>query len=75
MSKLVALRRGAPVRAGLRAAKAQGTALGRPRRVFRRDEARRLRAEGYSWRKIAGMLEVPMSTVIDACRAKKPPAA
>jgi transposase len=43
--------------------------------VFRRDEARRLRAEGYSWRKIAGMLEVPMSTVIDACRAKKPPAA
>src|SRR5687768_2462219 len=27
------------VRAGVRAAKAQGTALGRPRRVFRRDEA------------------------------------
>ena len=34
------------VRAGVRAAKAQGTALGRPRRVFRRDEARRLRGRG-----------------------------
>lgn len=34
------------VRAGVRAAKAQGTALGRPRRVFRRGEAQRLRGGG-----------------------------
>ncbi len=31
------------VRAGVRAAKAKGTRLGRPQRVFRRDEAQRLR--------------------------------
>jgi putative DNA-invertase from lambdoid prophage Rac len=61
------------VRAGVRAAKAQGTALGRPRRVFRRDEALRMRAEGNSWRKIAQTLGLPMSTVIDACRSENPP--
>src|SRR5271170_5868434 len=54
--------------AGVRAAKAKGTALGRPRRVFRRDEVLRLRAEGMSWRKLAQTLDLPMSTVIDACR-------
>ncbi len=54
--------------AGVRAAKARGTALGRPRRVFRRDEAIRLRKQGMSWRKVAETLEMPMSTVIDACR-------
>src|SRR5450756_2562639 len=42
--------------------------LGRPRRVFRRDEALRLRTAGMSWRKIAQLLDVPMSTVIDSCR-------
>ncbi len=62
------------VRAGVRAAKAKGTRLGRPPRVFRRDEARRLRAEGASWREIARALHVPMSTVIDACRSENPPA-
>ena len=60
------------VRAGQRAAKAKGSALGRPRRVFRRDEARRLRAEGKSWRSIAHTLGIPMSTVIDACRSESP---
>jgi DNA invertase Pin-like site-specific DNA recombinase len=54
--------------AGVRAAKANGTRLGRPRRVFRRDEALRLRAEGRSWRSVAQTLDLPMSTVIDACR-------
>jgi len=54
--------------AGVRAAKAKGTRLGRPRRVFRRDEAVRLRAEGKSWRNVAQTLDLPMSTVIDACR-------
>ena len=60
------------VRAGQRVAKAKGTALGRPRRVFRRDEAVRLRAAGESWRNIAKTLGIPMSTVIDACRSESP---
>jgi len=61
------------VRAGLRTAKAQGKALGRPRRAFRRDEAVRLRSQGQSWRKIAQVLDLPMSTVIRACSENPPP--
>ena len=61
------------VRAGVRAAKAQGRVLGRPKRVFRRDQALRIRAQGKSWREIAKALGVPMSTVIDACRSENPP--
>jgi DNA invertase Pin-like site-specific DNA recombinase len=38
-------------------------APGRPKKVFRRDEASRLRAEGTSWREIARLLDVPQSTV------------
>ena len=53
---------------GIRAAQAKGKPLGRPRRVFRRDEALRLRTAGVSWRQIAQLLNVPMSTVIDSCR-------
>jgi len=53
---------------GIRAAQAKGKTLGRPRRVFRRDEALRLRTAGVSWRRIAQLLNVPMSTVIDSCR-------
>ncbi len=63
------------VQAGVRAAKARGTRLGRPQRVFRRDDAIRLRGEGSSWRTIARALDLPMSTVIDACRdrSENPP--
>jgi putative DNA-invertase from lambdoid prophage Rac len=61
------------VQAGVRAAKAKGTRLGRPQRVFRRAEAQRLREQGKSWREIARALEIPMSTVIDACRSENPP--
>jgi putative DNA-invertase from lambdoid prophage Rac len=60
------------VRAGVRNAQAKGTRLGRPQRVFRRAEAQRLRADGQSWREIARTLQVPMSTVIDACRSENP---
>src|SRR5271170_7550716 len=63
--------------AGVRAAKAKGTRLGRPQRVFRRHEAvRHVRAEGKSWRNVAQTLNLPMSTVIDACRpcSENPPA-
>ena len=54
--------------AGVKAAKANGKTLGRPKRVFRRDEAVRLRAEGMSWRKIAAELGVPVTTVVEGCR-------
>jgi DNA invertase Pin-like site-specific DNA recombinase len=53
---------------GVRAARAAGKTLGRPKRVFHRDEALRLRAEGRSWRAIGKELGVPFSTVVDACR-------
>ena len=51
---------------GIQAAKSRGKTLGRPRRVFRRDEAVALRASGLSWRKISERMGVPMSTLIDA---------
>jgi DNA invertase Pin-like site-specific DNA recombinase len=57
--------------AGVRAARANGKILGRPFRVFRRDEAIRLRNEGLSWRAIAKRLEVPVTTVVDACRCSE----
>jgi len=41
---------------GVRAARAKGKHIGRPRRVFRRDEAIRLRNEGHSWRSIGRIL-------------------
>jgi DNA invertase Pin-like site-specific DNA recombinase len=55
------------VRAGLRNAKAKGKTLGHPKRIFRRDEAQRLRGAGMSWRKIAQVLDLPMSTIVSAC--------
>ncbi len=54
--------------AGVKAARDNGKTLGRPRRVFRRDEALKLRGEGLSWRAIAKQMAVPVSTVVDACR-------
>ena len=57
------------VTSGIRAAKASGKCLGRPQRVFRRDQAVAMRADGMSWRRISEALDVPMATVIDACRA------
>ncbi len=54
--------------AGVRAARANGKKLGRPKRVFRRDEVARLREAGQSWRAIAKDLGVPVSTVIDSFR-------
>jgi putative DNA-invertase from lambdoid prophage Rac len=38
-------------------------AVGRPRKIFRRDRAAKLRADGLSWREIARELGVPPSTV------------
>jgi DNA invertase Pin-like site-specific DNA recombinase len=56
------------VLAGVKAARAKGKQVGRPRRVFQRDEAVRLHAEGMSWRRIAVRLKVPVTTVLEACR-------
>jgi DNA invertase Pin-like site-specific DNA recombinase len=53
--------------AGVRAARAAGKTMGRPKRVFRRDEAEQMRAEGRSWREIAAALNVPASTVRGVC--------
>ena len=41
--------------------------IGRPKSLFRVDEARRLRNEGYSWRQIAKELGVPEATVRARC--------
>ncbi|MFL6450069.1 MAG: recombinase family protein [Bryobacteraceae bacterium] len=41
--------------------------IGRPRSLFRVDEARRLRKEGHSWRQIANQLGVPEATVRARC--------
>ncbi len=54
--------------AGVQAARAKGKKLGRPKKVFRRDEVARLREAGESWRAIAKKLGVPVSTVIDSHR-------
>lgn len=55
------------VRSGLERAKAEGTrsgrAIGRPRRDVDVNAARRLRAEGRSWREVAVALKVPLATL------------
>lgn len=50
------------VRAGLRNARAKGKRLGRPRRVVDSSKIVRLRAQGLSWRKVAGELGVGVGT-------------
>jgi DNA invertase Pin-like site-specific DNA recombinase len=50
-------------KAGVERAKRQGKHCGRPRKVWRRDLAAKLRAEGWSWRKISSELGVPVKTI------------
>ena len=61
------------VRAGLSRVRAEGTRsgrpIGRPRAVFRRDEAIELRRNGLSWRQVASKLRVGMTTVRRACQS------
>lgn len=58
-------------RAGVRAAKASGKCIGRPRRVFRRDEVIRLRdQQQLSWRTISRRLGIPVMTLVDAYKTK-----
>jgi DNA invertase Pin-like site-specific DNA recombinase len=54
---------------GIRAAQAAGKHVGRPKRIFRRDEVVRLRdEEGLSWRAIATKLNIPTMTAVAAHR-------
>jgi DNA invertase Pin-like site-specific DNA recombinase len=56
-------------KAGLARARRQGKHCGRPKRVFRRDQAVAMRNEGMSWRAIGAALGVPHTTVKDAVLA------
>ena len=54
---------------GIKAAQAAGKIVGRPRRVFRRDEVVRLRdQESLSWRAIGKQLGIPATTALDSYR-------
>lgn len=63
------------VRAGLEYARENGTKsgapIGRPRAVFRRDEARELRSQGVSWRAISNRIGVSVATIRRACQDPK----
>jgi putative DNA-invertase from lambdoid prophage Rac len=56
------------VKSGIAEAKRRGKHCGRAKRVFRRDEAARLRKGGMSLRAIGVKLGVPFTTVADALR-------
>jgi DNA invertase Pin-like site-specific DNA recombinase len=51
------------VSAGMKAAKKSGTALGRPKRVFNRDEVHELRRKGLSIAQISRQLKIGVGTV------------
>jgi putative DNA-invertase from lambdoid prophage Rac len=54
---------------GIRAAQAAGKVVGRPKRIFRRDEVVRLRdQDGLSWRAIGTKLGIPAMTAVDSYR-------
>ena len=56
----------ARVRAGVAEAQRAGKHCGRPKKIFRRDEAAALRKQGMSLRAIARELQVPLTTVVRA---------
>src|SRR5579863_5513867 len=53
-------------KAGLQAARAKGTRLGRPAKVFPRERAAADRALGLSWRQLEQKYEVPQATIRNA---------
>ncbi len=58
---------------GIKAAQAAGKVVGRPKRIFRRDEVVRLRdVEGLSWRAIGEKLSIPAMTALDSYRQSAP---
>jgi DNA invertase Pin-like site-specific DNA recombinase len=60
------------VQAGIDYARRHGTKtgrpIGRPRAIFRRDEARRLRSAGESWKTVARKLGTSIASVRRACQ-------
>ncbi len=68
LAKQERLRISERVRAGLERARNEGKQLGRRRNVFDRAKAARLRAEGWSWSKVARQLRVTVSAARRACR-------
>jgi DNA invertase Pin-like site-specific DNA recombinase len=58
------------VRAGVAEAQRQGKHCGRPKKIFRRDEALAMRTAGASFGAIAKALGIPKATVISALKAK-----
>lgn len=57
------------VRAGVAEAQRQGKHCGRPKKIFRRDEAIAMKAAGKSIRQIAAALEIAKSTVSDMLKS------
>lgn len=51
------------VRSGMALAKRKGKHCGRPKAIWRRDQAEQLREQGLSWRAIARELDVPETTI------------
>jgi len=56
------------VKAGLARARAKGKQLGRPRKVFHRDQVEKLRAQGLSYRKIGKQLGISPALALRLCR-------
>jgi DNA invertase Pin-like site-specific DNA recombinase len=59
------------VKAGMRHAKANGKAIGRPKATVDSSKIRRLRASGETWREIAKTTGLSVGTVFSAC-SKRP---
>jgi len=57
-----------PLARPLEVAQANGKRVGRPKRVFRRDDVQ-LRERGESWRSIALKLGIPVMTAVDSYRS------
>jgi putative DNA-invertase from lambdoid prophage Rac len=58
---------------GIKAAQAAGKIVGRPKRIFRRDEVVRLRdRENMSWRAIGTRLGIPAMTALDSYKSSAP---
>lgn len=64
----------ARVTAGVAEAKRQGKHCGRPVRIWRRDEALKMRDQGMSLRAIAAKLVLPLSTVVNGLKRGVPKA-
>jgi DNA invertase Pin-like site-specific DNA recombinase len=63
VAKMERLRISERTKAGVARARAEGKKCGRPAKVFRRDEAKRMKAEGQSFRQIARALQVSVGTL------------